>query len=61
MIIVQQNIGSTPRITLAFSTCVTLHSFHGFGASSFPYFPIDVDWMAALSKNLHRINFSVEC
>jgi len=36
IIIEQQNISSILEMILAFSTFVTLHSFHGFGVFSFP-------------------------
>jgi len=54
IMIEQQNIGSMLRMILAFSTCVTLHSFHGFDASCFSSCTSDFLWIAALSKNLCR-------
>lgn len=53
MMTVQQNMGTMPRRVLAFSTCVNLHSFHGFGVSGLSVSLVDVGWIAALSKNLH--------
>jgi len=51
MIMVQLKTGNMLSKIFAFSTCVTLHSFHGFGASE--NFSVDV-WIAALSRNLNK-------
>jgi len=51
MIMVQLKTGNMLSKIFAFSTCVTLHSFHGFGAPE--KFSEDA-WIAALSRNLNK-------
>lgn len=55
MMMVQQKIGTMPAMIFAFSTWVTLQSFHGFGVSGLSEFPRRVVWMAALSRNLETV------
>lgn len=58
MTMVQQKIGIMPRMIFAFSTCVTLQSFHGFRASGLSKFRVAVVWIAALSRYL-KIDISI--
>lgn len=48
--IVQQNTGTMFSRIFAFSTCVTVQSFHGLGFSD----SSGDEWMAALSKKLKK-------
>lgn len=53
MMMALQKIGSMPRMIFAFSTWVTLQSFHGLGACGLDGSNCGAAvWIAALSRNL---------